>query len=93
MLTSLRTVQTRIGRLLESVRQVAEDLVASFERWTPVGDQDRNAISADRAPQIDAILSTGGNLFRDEVDAEFRQALPHSVGVRTPFGLVQSQHG
>src|SRR5215207_4625397 len=65
LLTSLRAVHARVRRLLESLRQVAENLVASFQRRTSVRDQDGNAVGPGRTPQIGAILSTGGNLLRD----------------------------
>jgi len=33
------------------------------------------------------------DLFRDEVDAELRQPLADSGGVRAPLGLVEREHG
>jgi len=49
MLTRLRPVGTRVGRLLESRREVAENLVASFER-TRIRKQDWNAVASRRPP-------------------------------------------
>ena len=78
----------RVRTLVERA-QVVEDLVLAAVHRAVRRGQDRDLVRPGDALELVALVRRGGNLARDEVEAELGETLPDGVGVRTPFRLEE----